>query len=144
RPSSASTRSSPAETCRRCASASRVERGTRDFAHHLHHRLDEPREIALADHEGRRQVDDVAEGPYPDAELDEARAQLRDVGRARELHRAERAEHAYVGDTAERPARLEPVAELRRDSCYLRESRLLLEEIQRGVGGGAGERVTRV
>ena len=60
------------------------------------HGFAEPVEIARRDGQGRRQVDDVAEGTNPDPLLHEARLEGREIGCARELHDSDGAENADV------------------------------------------------
>ena len=105
------------------------------------HGFAEPVEIARRDGQGRRQVDDVAEGTDPNPLLHEARLERREIGCACELDSSDGSEDADVGDTGEAAKAGEPITQAEFDRPRLIQARLGLEQVEAGIGGGAGERV---
>ena len=99
------------------------------------------RELVLADRERRREIDDGTERPDEYALLHEPRAQGLEIVDAVKLDDADRALHPHVLDARKAAARRKAALERARDIGNLPQARFALEQVERGVGGGAGERV---
>ena len=116
----------------------------RHRADDLDHRVGERRELVRRNGEGRRQVDDRSERTHEHALRDEAAPQRVDVVDAVEFDHADRAHDADVAHAGHVAAGREPGAQRLLDRRDLRQPRLALEQVERGIGGGAGQRVRHV
>ena len=94
--------------------------------------------------EGRHQVDDIAERPHPAAAVDETLPDPVHIAQGFQLDHADGALDPHIGDAVDGAAGFQGVGHAGFDGADLLEARLALEQVERGVGGGAGERVAGV
>jgi hypothetical protein len=104
----------------------------------------QPGEVVRIDGEGRRQIDDAAERPHPDALVEERPAQPCGLRPVREFNDADAAEHPHIADARKPAAWLEALRQRCRQGGHLRQARLGFKKVERSVTGGAGESVAHV
>ena len=100
----------------------------------------EPRKFVRRNGIGRREVDDRAKRADKNSFFNKALAQGVKIIDAVEFDHPNGAVDPHVLDTGKRPARLKILASAPRDFGDLIEPRFALEQVERGIGGGAGER----
>src|SRR5580692_2657231 len=108
------------------------------------HSAGQPVEVRVADCEGGRQIYNVAEGAHPDAFFHESALQRIEVGDSLQFHHADGAPHAHVLYARQAEAGAKPAREFLADFGGLQKARLAFEQIERGVGRGAGQRIAHI
>src|SRR2546423_11398266 len=126
-------------TDRRCDRLARASLGE-----HRHHDLRQFFQLVVIDSERGRKIDDRAERTDEYSLRDKARAQAAEIGNAVELDYADGALHAHVLDARQAAAWCEPAGQRRCNVGNLLKPWLALQQIERGIGGSAGERVAHI
>src|SRR3546814_21122126 len=80
----------------------------------------------------------------PYAFFDKPRLQPVGIAHPRQLYDAERALGTHIGDSRRAPHGLKPLRQQRPDGAGLIQTRFLLEQIEGGIGGGAGQRIAHI
>ncbi len=90
---------------------------------------------------GRRQIDDIAEGPDKNTFGNKPLPQGIEIFDAVEFDHADGAFHPHILHARKRAAGFETLPQVGCDVRHLIKPRLAREQIERGIGRGAGERV---
>src|SRR5262249_28277826 len=119
-------------------------RDGRSVAHDFHDRSRQRGEVLLADRERRRHIHDRPDRPHERAFGDEPAPHRLDVIDPIELDDPDRTQDADVVNVRSAATWRETALERGRNGLDLCETRLALEQVERRIGAGAGERVRHV